>query len=132
MRKYNLDKLRLVLSIIGVLLGVATVLVGICFDVDIDRVCSTHYYGSNRTKFGAEYYTYQYDATADVANNTYHIGQILSGSIDIITEIARATFVVLGLLIILRNAKELIGNLEATKKCLVVEEPHLQEESIEQ
>ena len=42
MRKYNLDKLRLVLSIIGVLLGVATVLVGICCDVDIDRVCSTH------------------------------------------------------------------------------------------
>ena len=96
----------------GAILGVIVLLVGIIFMCTPPETYSTR--SAESVTFGADYYTYQYEATkyavsntAITANNIRELGKAISGY-------AGFGFVVAGLLITMNYGKKLVMALPET------------------
>ena len=66
--------MKVVFSIIGMIIGVAIIVFGIyTFNNDSNDHCSGD--TADYASFGADYYTYQYDATKKAADNIWYLAQ---------------------------------------------------------
>ena len=91
-------------SAIGLLLGIIVVVVGIIF-----MATPAAEYGTNTPEyasFGADYYTYQYDATRDAAINVGVVAENLRAMSAKLALYAGFGFVVLGLLLCLHYGRK--------------------------
>lgn len=91
--------------VIGLLLGIVVVVVGIVF-----MATPAAEYGTNTPEyasFGADYYTYQYDATRDAAINIGVVADNLRAMSAKLALYAGFGFVVLGLLLCLHYGQKL-------------------------
>ena len=114
--------------LLGVLLGILVIVAGIIFMATPAKAYggSTPEYAS----FGADYYTYQYDATRDVASNVRVVTEAVNELSASVSLYAGAAFVVAGLLILLSNGKKLAMLKAETAPVFIPFEPE-QEAEIE-
>ncbi|MBQ3049381.1 MAG: hypothetical protein IJC94_05445 [Oscillospiraceae bacterium] len=90
-------------NVVGVLLGIAVVIWGIVFMFTPADHYST--YSSKSASFGADYYTYQYEATVDAVHNTAVTANNIRDIGRKLAVYSGSAFVVGGLLIVLHYGK---------------------------
>ena len=108
-------------AVIGLLLGIAVVVVGIVF-----MATPAAEYGTNTPEyasFGADYYTYQYDATRDAAINVGVVADNLRAMSEKLALYAGFGFVVLGLLLCLHYGQKLVLATAPSGEAAAMEEP---------
>ncbi|MBE6813558.1 MAG: hypothetical protein E7523_11860 [Ruminococcaceae bacterium] len=95
------------LNSFGILIGVVVILIGVlCISYPADSYKST--YIADNASFGADFYTYQYQATRDVTSNTAAIDATIDDLSEKVARYAGAAFITAGLLIMIYFFKELI------------------------
>lgn len=104
-------------NIAGIVLGIALIVTGVVFMLTTDgNPQSSSTYPTKDVEFGADFYTYQYAATRDAAENTSHI---VSNSFSLVLALGTyfgAAFVAWGLLTVIHYGKAITAVQTATKK----------------
>lgn len=91
-------------NIAGIVLGIALIVTGVVFMLTSDGKLHTSF-PSRDVEFGADFYTYQYSATRDAAENTAHIAYNSYSIVYALSTYCGAAFIAWGLLTIVHYGK---------------------------
>ena len=98
----------------GIVLGIALIVAGVIFMLTPDGSLRTSY-PAREVEFGADFYTYQYAATRDAAENTAHIASNTFSIVYALSTYFGVAFIAWGLLTIIHYGK-IIAALPAPAK----------------
>ena len=92
-------------NVLGLIVGIAIVIMGIVFISNPADSYSTNY--ADSVTFGADYYTYQYEVTEIVANNVASVVGTLRNMAEKNALYSGCLFIFAGILVVLHYAKKI-------------------------
>ena len=105
-----------ILNFFGIILGIAAIVFGVMFITDPPYSYSTT--TSDYASFGADYYTYQYQATRDAVRNTGATANTLGNIGEELALYAGMAFILAGLFIMIYFMKSMIDCFPAKAKAI--------------